>query len=92
MFDFKEEIARYRKSLEVSDLSGGVSGDEVRDILDIAKELMNARDVKAPEKIQPAPAPKAEEEAEGEKEDVLPGDDEPQILAVEAEKTAAEEA
>ncbi len=43
MFNFKEELAKYRKSLETTELSGGVSGDEVRDILDIAKELVNAR-------------------------------------------------
>lgn len=45
MFDFKEELAKYRESLAAEDLSGGVSGDEVRDILDIAKELVNARGV-----------------------------------------------
>ena len=45
MFDFKEELAKYRESLSAEDLSGGVSGDAVRDILDIAKELVEARGV-----------------------------------------------
>lgn len=44
MFDFKEELAKFRDSLEVEDLTEGVSGDEVRDILDIARELVSARE------------------------------------------------
>lgn len=39
MFSFREELAKYRESLAVSDLEGGMSGDEVRDVLDIAKQL-----------------------------------------------------
>lgn len=64
MFNFKEELAKYRKSLETTELSGGVSGDEVRDILDIAKELVNARAAGfEPEAVAPVrPAAAAKEE------------------------------
>lgn len=39
MFNFKEELAKYQESLSVDELSEGLSGDEIQDILDIAKEL-----------------------------------------------------
>ena len=39
MFSFREELAKYQESLAVGDLEGGMSGDEVRDVLDIAKQL-----------------------------------------------------
>lgn len=41
MFDFREELAKYRESLSVEELSEGVSGDEVKDILDIARALVD---------------------------------------------------
>lgn len=66
MFNFKEELAKYRKSLETTELSGGVSGDEVRDILDIAKELVNARaagfEPEAVAPVRPVAAEAAKEE------------------------------
>ena len=67
MFNFKEELAKYRTSLEVRELAGGVSGDEVRDILDIAKELVNAREVKQtlkPEEAKTAEAKSGETKPE----------------------------
>lgn len=45
MFNFREELAKYRESLEVESLQGGVSGDEVRDILDVAKALVGQGDL-----------------------------------------------
>ncbi len=60
MFNFQEELSRYQESLTVEDLSGGVSGDEVRDILDIAKQLVEAGPAPA---VKPRPqAPKVKTE------------------------------
>lgn len=42
MFNFKQELAKYRDSLEVEDLAEGLSGDEIQDILDIAKVYAKA--------------------------------------------------
>ncbi|MCF0135954.1 MAG: hypothetical protein HUJ69_05980 [Lachnospiraceae bacterium] len=95
MFNFKEELSKYRKSLEISDLSEGVSGDEIRDIFDIARELVNARDVFAPEPIRPkAPgATKGEQESAPEggetDENPVPGAD--SVDAGEPEGPEAEE-
>ena len=53
MFNFQEELSKFRESLTLEDLSGGVSGDEVRDILDIAKQLVEAGPAPA---VKPRPA------------------------------------
>ena len=39
MFNFKEELTKYQESLSVEDLSEGLSGDEIQDILDVAQAL-----------------------------------------------------
>ncbi len=39
MFNFKDELAKYRESLSVDELSEGLSGDEIQDIVDVAQEL-----------------------------------------------------
>ncbi len=39
MFNFKDELAKYRESLSVDELSEGLSGDEIQDIFDVAQEL-----------------------------------------------------
>lgn len=52
MFNFKEELAKYRDSLEVEDLSRGLSGDEIRDILDVAQALVR-QEQKPADKEQP---------------------------------------
>ena len=41
MFNFKDELAKYRESLSVDELSEGLSGDEIQDIVDVAQELAN---------------------------------------------------
>ncbi len=65
MFNFQEELAKYQESLTVEDLSGGVSGDEVRDILDIAKQLVEAG---------PSPAVKPRSQAPKVKKEILTAD------------------
>jgi|GEM_PF-3653026 len=37
MFDFQKELLLYQKSLEVENVEDSLSGDETKDILDIAK-------------------------------------------------------
>lgn len=39
MFNFKDELNKYRESLSVDELSEGLSGDEIQDIYDVAEEL-----------------------------------------------------
>ena len=39
MFNFKDELTKYRESLSVDELSEGLSGDEIQDIVDVAQEL-----------------------------------------------------
>lgn len=39
MFNFKDELGKYRESLSVDELSEGLSGDEIQDIYDVAEEL-----------------------------------------------------
>ncbi len=39
MFNFKDELGKYRESLSVDELSEGLSGDEIQDIWDVAEEL-----------------------------------------------------
>ena len=39
MFNFKDELAKYRESLSVDELSEGLSGDEIQDIFDVAQQL-----------------------------------------------------
>lgn len=39
MFNFKDELGKYRESLSVDELSEGLSGDEIQDIFDVAEEL-----------------------------------------------------
>lgn len=39
MFNFKDELSKYRESLSVDELSEGLSGDEIQDIFDVAEEL-----------------------------------------------------
>ena len=39
MFNFKQELVKYRESLEVEDLAEGLSGEEIQDILDEARAL-----------------------------------------------------
>lgn len=58
MFNFREELAKYRESLEVEDLSEGLSGDEIQDILDVAKALVReqkqtAQGPQRPDRKQP---------------------------------------
>ncbi|MCI8633367.1 MAG: hypothetical protein HFE64_07815 [Lachnospiraceae bacterium] len=43
MFNFKQELAKYRESLEVEDLAEGLSGEEIQDILDVARALAGAQ-------------------------------------------------
>ena len=69
MFNFQEELSRYQESLTVEDLSGGVSGDEVRDILDIAKQLVEAGPAPA---VKPRPqAPKVKTDKESPAKEIL---------------------
>ena len=42
MFNFKEELLKYNESLEMDDVEKTLSGDEARDILDIAAALVEA--------------------------------------------------
>ena len=39
MFNFEEELKYYQKCLEAEEISEGMSGDEVRDILDILRSM-----------------------------------------------------
>lgn len=39
VFNFKDELGKYRESLSVDELSEGLSGDEIQDIYDVAEEL-----------------------------------------------------
>lgn len=39
MFNFKDELAKYRESLSADELMEGLSGDEIQDIVDVAQEL-----------------------------------------------------
>ena len=73
MFNFQEEVARYQESLTVEDLSGGVSGDEVRDILDIAKQLVEAGPAPAVKPRAMAPRVKTEEGTPKEPKEKTPG-------------------
>ncbi len=43
MFNFKQELVKYRESLEVEDLAEGLSGEEIQDILDVARALVQAQ-------------------------------------------------
>lgn len=43
MFNFKQELAKYRESLEIEDLEEGLSGEEIQDILDVAKALVQQK-------------------------------------------------
>lgn len=43
MFNFKEELAKYRESLEIEDLAEGLSGEEIQDILDVARALVQKK-------------------------------------------------
>lgn len=39
MFNFQEELSRFKPCEEVDDPENGLSGDEVKDILDIVKMI-----------------------------------------------------
>jgi len=39
MFDFQEELKYYEKCLEAEEIGEGLSGDEMRDIMDILRTM-----------------------------------------------------
>ena len=41
MFDFNEELKYYQKCLEAEEISEGMSGDEMKDILDILRAMQS---------------------------------------------------
>jgi hypothetical protein len=42
MFNFDEELQYYQKCLQAEDIPEGLSGDEVKDILDILRSMQPA--------------------------------------------------
>ena len=75
MFNFQEELSKYQESLTVEDLSGGVSGDEVRDILDIAKQLVEAGPAPAVKPRAAAPKVKTDPTPVPRPSKIMPGEE-----------------
>ena len=41
MLDFKKEIQKYKPILEVEDVENSINSDEIKDMMDILKQLSN---------------------------------------------------
>ncbi|MCI8805266.1 MAG: hypothetical protein HFE59_05120 [Clostridiales bacterium] len=43
MLDFKKEIQKYKPILEVEDVENSINSDEIKDMMDILKQLSNQK-------------------------------------------------
>ena len=43
MLDFKKEIQKYKTILEVEDVENSINSDEIKDMMDILKQLSNQK-------------------------------------------------
>ncbi len=43
MLDFKKEILKYKPILEVEDVESSINSDEIKDMMDILKQLSNQK-------------------------------------------------